>query len=149
MNLLYSALPRRAGTAALALSLALVSGCKDYLDVAPQGQLSEDAIRNDPGAAQKLVDGVYNAMYLGGFGPATRAEIADWAASMLVVRRMRWEDSGTAERGTVPLPEVVASHPSVGRAGIRCGPASAASRPCSTSPIRRPASRQTGSSICA
>ena len=69
MNPIFSALSRRAGTAALALSLALVSGCKDFLDVAPQGQLSEDAIRNDPGAAQKLVDGVYNAMYLGGFGP--------------------------------------------------------------------------------
>ncbi|GAC1368282.1 MAG: RagB/SusD family nutrient uptake outer membrane protein [Hymenobacter sp.] len=64
-----SAFTRRAGTAALALSLVMASGCKDYLNVAPQGQLSEDAIRNDPGAAQKLVDGVYNAMYLGGFGP--------------------------------------------------------------------------------
>ena len=71
MNPYFSAFPRRAGTAALALSLALVSGCKDFLDVPPQGQLSEAAIRNDPGAAQKLVDGVYNAMYLGGFGPDT------------------------------------------------------------------------------
>jgi len=69
MNSFFSAIPRRAGTAALALSLAIASGCKDYLEVAPQGQLSEDAIRTDPGAAQKLVDGVYNAMYLGGFGP--------------------------------------------------------------------------------
>lgn len=69
MNPIFSAFPRRAGTTALAVALALVSGCKDYLDVAPQGQLSEDAIRNDPGAAQKLVDGVYNTMYLGGFGP--------------------------------------------------------------------------------
>ena len=67
MNPIFSALPRRAGTAALALSLALVSGCKEYLDVAPQGQLGADVI--DPGTAQKLVDGVYNAMYLGGFGP--------------------------------------------------------------------------------
>ncbi len=64
-----SAFTRRAGTAALALSLVVASGCKDYLNVAPQGQLSEDAIRTDPAAAQKLVDGVYNAMYLGGFGP--------------------------------------------------------------------------------
>ncbi|MBF9237219.1 RagB/SusD family nutrient uptake outer membrane protein [Hymenobacter sp. BT683] len=64
-----SAFPRRAGTAALALTLAVASGCKDFLDVAPQGQLSEDAIRRDPAAAQKLVDGVYNSMYLGGFGP--------------------------------------------------------------------------------
>jgi hypothetical protein len=67
----FSAFPRRAGSAALALSLALVSGCKDFLDVPPQGQLSEAAIRNDPAAAQRLVDGVYNAMYLGGFGPDT------------------------------------------------------------------------------
>ncbi|GAB3868833.1 RagB/SusD family nutrient uptake outer membrane protein [Hymenobacter segetis] len=65
----FSAFPRRAGTAALALTLALASGCNGFLDVAPQGQLSEDAIRNDPGIAQKLVDGVYNTMYLGGFGP--------------------------------------------------------------------------------
>ncbi|WP_303312616.1 RagB/SusD family nutrient uptake outer membrane protein [Hymenobacter sp. BT730] len=60
--------PTRVGTAALALSLALFSGCKDFLDVAPQGQLTEDQIRTDPAAAQKLVDGVYNVMYLGGFG---------------------------------------------------------------------------------
>ncbi|MBC6605411.1 RagB/SusD family nutrient uptake outer membrane protein [Hymenobacter sp. BT188] len=64
-----TSLPRRAGTAALALALVMVSGCKDFLDVAPQGQLSEDAIRNDPAAAQKLVDGVYNVMYIGGFDP--------------------------------------------------------------------------------
>ncbi|WP_310395379.1 RagB/SusD family nutrient uptake outer membrane protein [Hymenobacter sp.] len=69
MNPILSALSRRAGTAALALSLAVVSGCKDFLDVPPQGQLSEDAIRTDPAAAQRLVDGVYNALYLGGFGP--------------------------------------------------------------------------------
>ena len=67
MNPHFSAFSRRAGTAALALSLALVSGCKDYLDVAPQGQLGADVI--DAATAQKLVDGVYNAMYLGGFGP--------------------------------------------------------------------------------
>ncbi|HEX8505578.1 MAG TPA: RagB/SusD family nutrient uptake outer membrane protein [Hymenobacter sp.] len=72
MNPIFSAIPRRAGTAALALSLALVSGCKDFLDVPPQGQLSEDAIRTDPAAAQKLVDGVYNSLYLGGFGPDTQ-----------------------------------------------------------------------------
>jgi hypothetical protein len=62
-------LVRRAGMAALVLSLALASGCKQFLEVSPQGQLSEDAIKADPAAAQKLVDGVYNAMYLGGFGP--------------------------------------------------------------------------------
>ena len=70
----FFAFTRRAGTAALALSLALVSGCKDYLDVAPQGQLGTDVI--DPSTAQKLIDGVYNSMYLGGFG-AGRGGIDD------------------------------------------------------------------------
>lgn len=65
----YFSIGRRAGTAALALSLVVASGCKNFLDVAPQGQLSEDAIKTDPAAAQKLVDGVYNALYFGGFGP--------------------------------------------------------------------------------
>ncbi|WP_083320720.1 RagB/SusD family nutrient uptake outer membrane protein [Hymenobacter glacialis] len=69
MNPHISAISRRAGTAALALSLAMVSGCKDFLDVAPQGQLSSETI--DPATAQKLVDGVYNSLYLGGFGPDT------------------------------------------------------------------------------
>lgn len=63
-----SILTRRLGTAACALLLSVVSGCKDFLDVAPQGQLTEDQIKTDPAAAQKLVDGVYNVMYLGGFG---------------------------------------------------------------------------------
>ncbi len=62
-------LARRVGTVALAAALALVSSCKSFLDVAPQGQLSEDAIKTDPAAAQKLVDGVYNSLYFGGFGP--------------------------------------------------------------------------------
>ncbi len=65
----YFSIGRRAGTAALALALVVASGCKNFLDVAPQGQLSEDAIKTDPAAAQKLVDGVYNALYFGGFGP--------------------------------------------------------------------------------
>ena len=59
---------RPAAVAALTLSLAQSSGCKDFLEVAPQGQLSEDAIRADPAAAQKLMDGVYNVRYLGGLG---------------------------------------------------------------------------------
>ncbi|MBC7922977.1 MAG: RagB/SusD family nutrient uptake outer membrane protein [Ferruginibacter sp.] len=58
----------RLGAAALGLALAVVSGCGDFLDVPPQGQLTEEQIRTDPDAARKLVDGVYNIMYLGGFG---------------------------------------------------------------------------------
>ena len=60
---------RPARLAALGLLLTVgAAGCKDFLEVAPQGQLTEDQIRTDPTAAQRLVDGVYNVMYLGGFG---------------------------------------------------------------------------------
>ena len=62
-------LTRRLATAVLVLALAGASGCQDYLEVPPQGLLSEAAIRTDPAAAQRLVDGVYNIFYIGGFGP--------------------------------------------------------------------------------
>jgi hypothetical protein len=70
MKAIATTLSRRFYLAALGLALtAGAVGCKDFLEVAPQGQLTEDQIRTDPAAAQKLVDGVYNTMYLGGFGP--------------------------------------------------------------------------------
>jgi len=69
MKFFLFSIGHRAGTAALAVALFLASGCRQFLDVTPQGQLSEDAIKTDPAAAQKLVGGVYNALYLGGFGP--------------------------------------------------------------------------------
>ncbi|UPL47501.1 RagB/SusD family nutrient uptake outer membrane protein [Hymenobacter sublimis] len=70
MKAIATILSRRVYLAALGLALtAGAVGCKDFLEVAPQGQLTEDQIRTDPAAAQKLVDGVYNTMYLGGFGP--------------------------------------------------------------------------------
>ncbi|QJX48888.1 RagB/SusD family nutrient uptake outer membrane protein [Hymenobacter taeanensis] len=70
MKAIATTISRRFYLAALGLALtAGAVGCKDFLEVAPQGQLTEDQIRTDPAAAQKLVDGVYNTMYLGGFGP--------------------------------------------------------------------------------
>jgi len=72
MNVLSTPVARRFRLAALGLALtAGAVGCKDFLDVAPQGQLTEDQIKTDPAAAQKLVDGVYNVLYLGGFGADT------------------------------------------------------------------------------
>ncbi|NVO84064.1 RagB/SusD family nutrient uptake outer membrane protein [Hymenobacter terrestris] len=69
MKTIFSPLNRRFRLAALGLALTVgAAGCKDFLEVAPQGQLTEDQIKTDPAAAQKLVDGVYNVMYLGGFG---------------------------------------------------------------------------------
>ncbi|CAA9268279.1 MAG: Cell surface glycan-binding lipoprotein, utilization system for glycans and polysaccharides (PUL), SusD family [uncultured Adhaeribacter sp.] len=51
------------------LLMATVPACKDFLDVPPQGQITEDEIRSNPQAAQDLVTGVYNVMWIGGFGP--------------------------------------------------------------------------------
>lgn len=49
----------------------LFFSCENYLDVAPQGQVTEEAIASDPQAALNLVNGAYNALWLGdAFGPA-------------------------------------------------------------------------------
>jgi starch-binding outer membrane protein, SusD/RagB family len=48
------------------------SGCKrSFLDVPPQGQLTEEQALVDPGAADKMVGGVYNTLYFGSFGNNT------------------------------------------------------------------------------
>lgn len=44
-------------------------GCKRYLDVNPQGQITQAQIATDPAAAQNLVTGIYNVFYIGGFAP--------------------------------------------------------------------------------
>jgi starch-binding outer membrane protein, SusD/RagB family len=50
----------------------IISSCKkDFLDVVPQGQTTEVLALTDPDAAAKLVGGVYNTLYLGGFGKTT------------------------------------------------------------------------------
>jgi starch-binding outer membrane protein, SusD/RagB family len=59
------------------LSLLLLAGTilgsckKSFLDVDPQGQTTEVLALTDPDAAQKLVGGVYNTLYSGGFGNTT------------------------------------------------------------------------------
>jgi hypothetical protein len=45
------------------------SACKNYLDVQPQGQITQDQIANDPIQAKNLVTGIYNVFYIGGFEP--------------------------------------------------------------------------------
>lgn len=42
---------------------------RGFLDVPPQGKVTEEEIRTNPNAAIDLVNGVYNIMWLGGFGP--------------------------------------------------------------------------------
>lgn len=58
----------------ISATFLLLSGesCKkSFLDVPAQGQIDEAAVLRDPGAAQNLVTGVYNSLYLGGFGITT------------------------------------------------------------------------------
>jgi starch-binding outer membrane protein, SusD/RagB family len=56
----------------LLLPVAVVAGCnKSFLEVDPQGQTTEVLALTDPDAAQKLVGGVYNTLYFGGFGKTT------------------------------------------------------------------------------
>lgn len=52
--------------------LIVVAGCKkSFLDVPPQGELTEELALKDPEAADKLVGGVYNTLYFGGFDRTT------------------------------------------------------------------------------
>ncbi len=58
----------------ISVTFLLLSGesCKkSFLDVPAQGQIDEAAVLTDPGAAKNLVTGVYNSLYLGGFGITT------------------------------------------------------------------------------
>jgi hypothetical protein len=51
-----------------AVSVTFMSCSKDFLDVQPQGLVTDEAAASDPEIAQKLVTGVYNQLYQGGFG---------------------------------------------------------------------------------
>jgi hypothetical protein len=53
------------------IMILFVSCSKNFLDVDPQGQTTEVLALSDPDAANKLVGGVYNTLYYGGFGKTT------------------------------------------------------------------------------
>ena len=54
------------------LPIVLFISCnKDFLEVKPQGETTEVLALSDPDAAAKLVGGVYNTLYFGGFGNTT------------------------------------------------------------------------------
>ena len=58
--------------ACVILLLVLLASCKkSFLEVNPQGVTTEVLALTDPDAAAKLVGGVYNTLYLGGFGNTT------------------------------------------------------------------------------
>lgn len=72
------------------VSMTILSGCKkDFLDVAPQGQLTEDQALIDPAAADKLVGGVYNTLYFQG----------TVGLKLLVIADVTSDDS---DKGSVP-----------------------------------------------
>lgn len=56
---------------AVACLLAMAGCKKSFLDVPPQGELTEELALSDPQAAEKVVGGVYNTLYFGGFGRTT------------------------------------------------------------------------------
>ena len=54
------------------LATVLLGSCKkNFLEVDPQGQTTEVLALTDPAAAAKLVGGVYNTLYFGGFDKTT------------------------------------------------------------------------------
>ncbi len=55
----------------LTSTIILTACSKDFLEVDPQGQLTEVQALSDPDAAEKLVGGVYQTLYFGGFGNTT------------------------------------------------------------------------------
>lgn len=56
----------------LLMAPVVFGGCnKEFLEVDPQGQVTEVLALTDPNAASLLVGGVYNTLYFGGFGKTT------------------------------------------------------------------------------
>jgi hypothetical protein len=56
----------------MAILLMVGVGCKkSFLEIPPQGELTEEQALVDPNAADKMVTGVYNTLYFGGFGNNT------------------------------------------------------------------------------
>jgi len=55
----------------LIIAICVTSCKKSFLEVPPQGQLTEIQVLSDPTSAEKLVGGVYNTLYFGGFDVTT------------------------------------------------------------------------------
>lgn len=80
-------------TLLLAPMFLMVSCKKTFLEVDPQGQTTEVLALTDPNAADKLVGGVYNTLYFGGFGKTTVGFL--WQVSLDVA-------SDDADKGSTP-----------------------------------------------
>ena len=78
----------------LVLPVVLITSCKkSFLEVDPQGQTTEVLALTDPDAAAKLVGGVYNTLYFGGFDKTTVGFL--WALTNDVA-------SDDADKGSTP-----------------------------------------------
>ncbi len=80
--------------ALILLPAALLGSCKkSFLEVDPQGETTEVLALTDPDAATKLVGGVYNTLYYGGFDKTTVGFL--WALTNDVA-------SDDADKGSTP-----------------------------------------------
>ena len=79
--------------AAFVMAILITSCSKKFLDVDPQGQTTEVLALSDPDAANKLVGGVYNTLYYGGFDKTTVGFL--WAIANDVA-------SDDADKGSTP-----------------------------------------------
>jgi starch-binding outer membrane protein, SusD/RagB family len=80
-------------TISMIFAILLGSCRKNFLEVNPQGQTTEVLALTDPEAASKLVGGIYNTLYLGGFGKTTVGFL--WAVTSDVA-------SDDADKGSTP-----------------------------------------------
>ena len=86
-----------------AATVLFVTGCKKgFLDVQPQGVLTDESAAHDPNLATKLVTGVYNKLYQGGFDNDVHGILFCMAADVA---------SDDADKGSTPIdqsPQAVA-----------------------------------------
>lgn len=76
------------------VGLVFITSCrKSFLDVKPQGQLTEELALVDPNAAEKVVSGAYSSLYFGGFGPTTIGFLYTFAGDVA---------SDDADKGSTP-----------------------------------------------
>ena len=87
---------------ALVAAIFLGSCSKSFLEVDPQGQITEQLALTDPQAASKLVGGIYNTLYLGDFGPTTVGFL--WATATDVASDDA--DKGSTSGDFSPLGEI-------------------------------------------
>ncbi|MCU7550689.1 RagB/SusD family nutrient uptake outer membrane protein [Chitinophagaceae bacterium LB-8] len=88
--------------AAFITTLLFTGSCQKFLDVPPQGQLTDEEIAGNLDAAEQLVNGVYNSLYLGGFARTT----IGWFYSIATDVASDDEDKGSFDADFLPAKEI-------------------------------------------